>query len=43
MNSAKSLIESLSTLASLGRGAFGRSLVPVFEDGLGTGWKGLCD
>jgi len=37
INSAKSPIDSLSTLASRGWGAFGRNLVPIFEAGLGTG------
>lgn len=43
MNSARSPIDSLSTLASRGWGAFGRNLAPVFAVGAGVGLDSLAD
>ena len=43
MNSARSPIDSLSTLASRGWGAFGRNLAPVFAAGTGVGLDTLTD
>ncbi len=43
INSAKSPMESLSTLASRGCGAFARNLDPVFDEGRETGLNALAD
>ena len=43
INSAKSPIDSRSTLASRGWGAFGRNLAPVFAAGAGAAFGTLLD